>query len=57
MWVAARDWHVALSGGHFRHFDSQQLFGASKEQARWYYRLSDRGSDAKLPWSGGKENW
>ena len=28
--------------GHFEHFDEDDLFGASKEQARWYYRLSVR---------------
>ena len=27
------------------------MAGASKEQARWYYRLTDRGSDARMPWN------
>jgi hypothetical protein len=31
---------VAELWGHFDNFDHNDLFGASKEQARWYYRLS-----------------
>ena len=31
---------VAELWGHFANFDEDDLFGASKEQARWYYRLS-----------------
>jgi hypothetical protein len=31
---------VAELWGHFENFDHNDLFGASKEQARWYYRLS-----------------
>ena len=33
---------VAELWGHFENFDADDLFGASKEQARWYYRLSVR---------------
>jgi hypothetical protein len=39
------------------------LFGATKEQARWYWRLSDgpplvdKPSTAKLPWSKSGEPW
>jgi hypothetical protein len=25
--------------------------GGAKEQARWYYRLSDTGSDNRVPWN------
>ena len=40
---------VAELWGHFDNFDHNDLFGASKEQARWYYRLSV--SEARLHWS------
>jgi len=42
---------IADLWAHFDNFDSDDLFGASKEQARWYYRLTDRGSDARMPWN------